>query len=70
MAGGRKRNRGGNIDRAMVVAVTVAVTALVPLGVTEVGETEHTGPCESTGNTEQLRLVGWLKPPVGVTESV
>ena len=41
---------------AVVVAVTVAVAAAEPLGVNEVGETEHEGACETTVATEQLRF--------------
>jgi hypothetical protein len=41
---------------AVVVTVTVAVAAAEPLGVTEVGKTEHAGACETTVATEQLRF--------------
>jgi hypothetical protein len=41
---------------AVDVTVTVAVAAAEPLGVTEVGETEHAGACETTVATEQLRF--------------
>ena len=41
---------------AVVVTVTVAVAAAEPLGVTEVGEIEHAGACETTVVTEQVRF--------------
>lgn len=57
-------------ERGVVVTVTVAVAVVEPSSVTEVGATEHTGPCDTTGDTKHLRFVVWLKPPWGATESV
>jgi len=41
---------------AVVVTVIVAVATAEPLGVNEVGETEHAGACETAVATEQLRF--------------
>jgi hypothetical protein len=48
----------------LVAIVRVAVDALVPLGVTDVGVMAQVECC---GAPEQVRLTAWLKPPAGVT---
>jgi len=52
-----------------VVSVTVAVEAVVPLGVTEAGVTAQVENFNVAGS-EQLKLTVWLNPPCGVIESV
>jgi len=52
--------------RAVVTTVTVAVVALVPFGVTEVGETAQV---ESAGWPAQVSAMVWLNPLTGATES-
>jgi hypothetical protein len=53
--------------RAVVVMVTVAVAAFVPLGVRGEGETLHVA---FEGAPEQASDTAWLNPPCGVTLSV
>jgi hypothetical protein len=48
----------------LVAIVKVAVDALVPLGVTEVGLMLQLACC---GAPEQARVTAWLNPPAGVT---
>ena len=49
-----------------MITVTVADVALVPFGVTEVGETEQV---ESVGWPAHVSATVWLNPFKGVTES-
>jgi len=55
-AGNRRWLFGTTHPLAVVVTVMVAFAAAEPLGVNEVGETEHAGACETTVATEQLRF--------------
>jgi hypothetical protein len=51
---------------AVVVTVTVAVTAVFPLGVTEAGEMEH----DSDAGSMQDSATAWLNPPSALMLSV
>lgn len=64
---GGTRYRGVTIVAAVVVTVTLAVAALLPLGVTGEGETVQV---ESEGAPVQARATTWLNPPSPVTLSV
>ena len=57
---------GPKIDGAVVVTLTVAVAALMPSGVTELGEIVQV-PRDSDGLAVHARETNWLNPLTGVT---
>ena len=61
--------RGATNVGAVVVSVTVAVEAVVPLGVTEAGVAAQVENFNVAGSV-QLKLTVWLNPPCGAIESV
>lgn len=63
---GQRCSRVGEIIplRADVVIVIVVVEVPVPVGVTVAGLKLHEAP---VGSPEQVKLTGWLNPPLGVT---
>ena len=66
-AKGRWRDCGPSSLGAVVVIVTVAVEALVLLGVMEAGEAAQV---VCAGKPAQPKLTAWLKPLSGAIESV
>jgi len=65
IAGARKP-----VVAAVVVTVSVEVTAPLPLGVNDVGFRLHPGASAGDGATEQVSVMAELKPPTGVIETV
>jgi len=63
----RGKNSGGDVVRAVVVSVTVAVAAFVPSSVTVDGETVHVA---AAGAPVQLHVTVCLEPCWGVAETV
>jgi hypothetical protein len=60
-------DRGGGMERTVVVTVAVDATGFVPSGVTADGDTEQLA---SGGAPLQLRVTLALNPKVGVTVMV
>jgi hypothetical protein len=54
-------------DARIVLIVTIAITAEVPLNEIEFGETMHV---DCAGAPLQLSATVWLKPPAGETATV
>jgi hypothetical protein len=63
----RGQSSGGDIARAVVVKVTVAVAACVPSSVTDEGETLHTA---AAGAPVQLQITVCVDPFTGAAETV
>lgn len=61
---GIRGSAGHTSDRAVVVIVTVAAVAALPLGVTKPGETAHV---VVAGAPLHVKDTPWLNPPTGVT---